>query len=180
MQLVSRKHFRKMRFYQENIMLNTLRVLFLLVGIVIGASAQNLVQEMSADQQQAIEKAIIETHAKLKLAGEQRNVEALYDYVLEMDKGVIIENGQLRRTRQDAVRSTRQGMQGLKDLAYTYTQTYVTVLSPTVALWVGEGTASATLEDGRQVSAPFAETIVFVQNEAEWKVVHAHRSTPNR
>ena len=156
-----------------------LNVLFLLVCMP-GVSTLNVVEEMQTDQQQEIEKSIVETHARMKLAAEQRNVEGLYEYVMEMDKGVIIEDGRLRRTRDEALRSTRQGMQGLKELAYTYAQTYVTVLSPTAALWVGEGTASATLENGRQISGPFAETIVFVKTGGVWKVLHAHRSAPNR
>jgi hypothetical protein len=161
-------------------MSNSLIVSFLLVCLPAVACAQSFVQQLPADQQQAIEKAIVETHARMKLAAEQKNAEDLFAYVLEMDKGVIIEDGRLRRTRGEALRSTEQGMQGLKGLAYTYTQTYVTVLAPTMALWVGEGTASATLEDGRQISGPFAETIVFVQNNGDWKVIHAHRSAPNR
>jgi ketosteroid isomerase-like protein len=44
---------------------------------------------------------------------------------------------------------------------------------------VAEGTSSGTLKDGRYVEAPFAETIVFVQREGQWKVLHAHRSSPN-
>jgi uncharacterized protein (TIGR02246 family) len=135
---------------------------------------------MSVDQRQAVETAILEIHAKMKQAAEQGDAEALFEYVLEMDKGVIVEDGRLRLTRQEALRATTQGMQRLKDLTYMYGQKYVTVISPTVALWVGEGTASATLEDGRQISAPFAETIVFVQKEGKWKVLHAHRSAPNQ
>lgn len=137
-------------------------------------------QGMPIDQQQAIERAIIDVHAKMKQAAELRDIDALYANVLEMDKGVIIEDGLLRRTRQDALNSTREGMQRLKDLSYAYTQKYVTVISPTVALWVGEGTSSATLEDGRHISVPFAESIVFVQQGGQWKVLHAHRSVPNR
>jgi hypothetical protein len=61
-----------------------------------------------------------------------------------------------------------------------YTQKRITVIAPTMALWVGEGTSSATLQDGRQISAPFAESILFVKKEGQWKVFHAHRSVPNR
>jgi ketosteroid isomerase-like protein len=161
-------------------MSNSFIVSFLLICLPAAACAQNFVQQMPADQQQAIEKAIVETHARMKLAAERKDAEDLFANVLEMGKGVIIEDGRLRRTREEALRSTEQGMRGLKGLTYTYTQTYVTVLAPTMALWVGEGTASATLEDGRQISGPFAETIVFVRNNGDWKVLHAHRSTPNR
>jgi ketosteroid isomerase-like protein len=137
-------------------------------------------KKMPLDQQQAIERALLDVHAKMEQAAEQRDAEGLFNYVLDTDKGVIIEDGRLRRTRQEALSSTRQGLQGLKSLSYTYTQKYVTAISQTAALWVGEGTTSATLEDGRQVSAPFAETIVFVKKGGQWKVLHGHRSTPGR
>ena len=165
---------------EGKVMSNALRTVFLLAYVPLACTADKASQQIPADQQQAIERAIIDVHGKMKQAAEQRDTEALYKYVLEMDKGVIIEGGRLQRTRQEALNSTRQGMQGLKDLAYTYTQEYVTVISPTVALWVGEGTASVTLGDGRQTSAPFVETIVFVQKEGQWKVLHAHRSAPCR
>jgi ketosteroid isomerase-like protein len=161
-------------------MSNTLKILILLTCVPLVGTTQCNRKAISIKQQQAIETAILDVHAKMKLAAEAKDVEALYKYVLEMDKGVIIEDGRIRWTRQEALNSTRQGLQGLKDLSYTYTKKYVTVISPTVALWVGEGTSSATLQDGRQISVPFAESIVFVQNDGQWKVFHAHRSVPNR
>ncbi|MCI0515428.1 nuclear transport factor 2 family protein, partial [candidate division KSB1 bacterium] len=86
----------------------------------------------------------------------------------------------IRWTRQEALNTTRQGLQGLKNLSYTYSKKHVTIISPTVALWVGEGATSATLEDGRQFSVPFAESVIFMQQDGQWKVFHAHRSIPNR
>jgi ketosteroid isomerase-like protein len=157
-----------------------LRVLLLLACIPVVSTSNNDPKKMPIDQQQAIEKAIGDVHAKMKQAAEQRDTDALYEYVLDMDKGVIIEDGRILRTRQEALSSTKQGMKRLKNLSYTYTQKYVTPISETAALWVGEGTTSATLEDGRQISAPFAETIVFVKIGGQWKVLHAHRSVPGR
>ena len=161
-------------------MSNLLKVILLLACVPLVGITQCNRKTISVKQQQAIGRAIFDVHAKMKQAAERRNVDALYEHVLERDKGVIIEDGRIRWTRQEALNSTRQGLQGLKDLSYAYTQKYVTVISPTVALWVGEGTSSATLEDGRQISMPFAETIVFVQKYGQWKVLHAHRSVPNR
>lgn len=161
-------------------MSNALRALLLLACLPVVWTTQNDPKKMSIDQQQAIEKAIVDVHAKMQQAAQRGDVDALYAYVLEMDKGVIIEDGYIRWTRQEALSLTRQGLQGLKDLSYAYTQKYVTVISPTVALWVGEGTSSATLQDGRQISVPFAESVLFVKKEGQWKVLHAHRSVPNR
>jgi uncharacterized protein (TIGR02246 family) len=161
-------------------MSNTLKILFLLACVPLVGTTQCNRKAISVKQQQAIESAILDVQAKMKQAAEQKDVEALYNYVLEMDKGVIIEDGRIRWTRQEALNLTRQGLQGLKDLSYNYSQKHVTVISPAVALWVGEGTSSATLQDGRQFSVPFAETIVFVRKDGQWKVFHAHRSIPNR
>jgi ketosteroid isomerase-like protein len=134
---------------------------------------------VSADQQKAIEKAILDVHAEMKKAAENLDVEALYGNVLDEIRGPIIEDGRVSQTREEAFESTKRGLQGLSRLAYEYTQKHVTVLSPTLALWVGHGTASATLRDGREISAPFAETIVFAVKDGRWRVFHAHRSTPN-
>jgi ketosteroid isomerase-like protein len=161
-------------------MSKVLRVLFLIILIPLIGIAQNKSSEIAVDQQQAIEKAIINVHAKMQQAAQLGEVDSLYQYVLDVAKGVIIEDGKLRLTRQEALEATRQGMQGLKDVSYSYTQKYITVISPTVALWVGEGKSSVTLKDGRQISVPFAETIVFVMKNGQWKVLHAHRSIPNR
>lgn len=161
-------------------MSNSLKVILLLACIPLIGTTQCNRKEISVKQQQAIESAIFDVQAKMKEAAEQRDVDALYNYVLEMDKGVIIEDGRIRWNRQEALNSTRQGLQGLKELSYTYSEKHVTVISPMVALWVGEGTSSATLQDGRQLTVPFAESIVFVQKDGQWRVFHAHRSVPNR
>lgn len=161
-------------------MSNILRVLFLLAYVPLLGITQDDHRQMPVNQQQAVETAILDVQAKMQQAAEGRDVDALYKYVLEMNKGVIIEDGRIRWTRQEALSATRQGLQGLKDLSYQYTQRQITVISPTAALWVGEGTTSATLADGRQISVPFAESIVFVQKDGQWQVFHAHRSVPNR
>lgn len=161
-------------------MSNTLKALFLLACVPLVWITQYDPKKMSSDQQQAIEQAIVDVQAKMQQAAQQGDVDALYAYVLEMDKGVIIEDGRIRWTRQEALGATKQGLQGLKNLVYSYTKKNVTAISPDAALWVGEGTSSATLQDGRQISAPFAESILFMKHAGQWKVFHAHRSVPNR
>ena len=160
-------------------MTNIFKVVLVLGCASIVWAVQKDQVAVPAEQQQAIEKAILRVHEAMKKAAESLDVDALYDFVLDTDKGVIVEDGRLRRTRKEALDSTRQGFQGITDLSYTYNQKHITVISPTVALWVGEGTSSATLDDGRKLSAPFAETIIFVQRDGQWKVLHAHRSAPN-
>lgn len=161
-------------------MSNTMKAFLVMACIPFVLMTQHDSKKMSIEQQQAIEQAIVDVQAKMQQAAQQGDADALYTYVLEMDKGVIIEDGRIRWTRQEALNSTKQGLQGLKDLSYVYTERHITVISPTMALWVGEGTSSATLQDGRQISAPFAESVLFMQKDGQWKVFHAHRSAPNR
>jgi hypothetical protein len=104
----------------------------------------------------------------------------LYGYVLDGATPPIIENGRLADTRAAALTRTTQGFQALTSLGYTYTRESITVLSPSTALWVGAGTASVILDDGRHIDAPFAETVVFVQRDGQWRVLHAHRSAPDQ
>jgi ketosteroid isomerase-like protein len=152
--------------------MSTFLSLFMMVEAQSGGGS------VSAEQRQSIEKSILAVHVQMKQAAEKRDVEGLYRHVLKMDNGVIIENGNIRVTRQQALDATRQGMARLQELVYTYTHKYITVVSPDTALWVADGSAAATMDDGRQITAPFAETILFVLREGEWKVLHAHRSTP--
>ncbi|MCG3121531.1 MAG: hypothetical protein ALAOOOJD_04665 [bacterium] len=161
-------------------MSNTLRVLLVLACVPFVWITQHDSKKMSIEQQQAIEQAIVDVQAKMQQAAQQGDVDGLYEHVLEMDKGVIIEDGLIRWTRQEALSVTKQGLQGLKDVSYVYSQKRITVISPALALWVGEGASSATLQDGRHISAPFAESILFMKNAGQWKVFHAHRSVPNR
>ena len=160
-------------------MTNALKVVLVLGCVSIVWAVQKDEVAVPAEQQQAVEKAILKVHEAMKKAAESFDADALYDFVLDTDKGVIIEDGRLRRTRKEALDSTRQGLQGISNLSYTYNQKHITVISPTTALWVADGTSSATVEDGRTISVPFAETIVFVQRDGQWKVLHAHRSAPN-
>jgi ketosteroid isomerase-like protein len=116
----------------------------------------------------------------MRSAAERLDAAALYAHVLDTATPPIIENGALAETWGAALARTTRGFQGLTGVGYTYTRQSITALSPTIALWVAAGTATATLADGRQVSAPFAETMVFVQRDGQWKVLHAHRSSPAR
>jgi ketosteroid isomerase-like protein len=137
-------------------------------------------QGAPSSAQQGAETEIRAVMGQMRRAAERLQVDALYAHVLETDTPPIIEDGRLKPTRTAALQSTAQGLRGLTSLSYAYTHESVTVISPTTMLWVGEGTASATLVDGREIAAPFAETIVFVKRNDQWKVLHAHRSSPGR
>lgn len=134
----------------------------------------------STQAQGDVEAEIRAAHEQMMQAAQRRDVEALYAFVLDGDTPPIIEDGQVRGTRAAAHQITEQGFRGVTSVDYSYTRRHITVLSPATALWIGEGTGSAVLTDGRQITAPFAETILFVRRDGQWKVLHAHRSAPNR
>jgi len=143
-------------------------------------AVQNDKTDISKEQQTVIEKAILKVHSEMMKAGENRDAEALFSHVLEMNKGVIIQDGVISTTRREALDTTKQGLQGLKDISYKYNHKYISVISPTVALWVADGTTSATvIEGGLEINVFFAESIIFVKKDGQWKVFHAHRSIPN-
>jgi hypothetical protein len=43
------------------------------------------------------------------------------------------------------------------------------MFAPTIALATGEGLSSATAEDGRTFNTPFAQSVVLVLANGEWK-----------
>ena len=129
----------------------------------------------------AIEKAILKVHTEMVKAAENLDADTLFRHVLEMNKGVIVQDGTIMTTRQEALDGTRQGFQKFKSVSYKYKHKYITVISPTVALWVADGTTSVTFNgDGSEISVEFAETIVFTKKDGQWKVLHTHGSIPNQ
>lgn len=129
--------------------------------------------------QDSIEAAVRALHARMQQAAEHLDADALYAYVLDTGTPPIIEDGVVYNDRATALATTSAGLRRLNGIAYHYTRQHVTVLSPSLALWIGEGTATATRADGSEIGAPFAETIVLQLEGGQWKVRHAHRSAPN-
>jgi len=155
-----------------------LKVMLILICISVVWAAQDNRTYLEPDQQEAIKKAILQVHSEMKTAAENFKADELFKYVLDVND-VIIEDGVLRSTRREALNITRQGLQGIKELSYTYNHKNITVISPNTALWTGTGTTMVILDDGRNLTNDFAETVVFVLREGQWKVLHAHRSAPN-
>ena len=128
---------------------------------------------------QAVEKAVLEANAKMIQAAENLDAEGFMEWILDAMTGPVIQDGKLMVTRQEALEAVRRGFQGVASVKYHLDRTYVKVISAEVALLTGEGTTTATLDDGRTFSAPFALSEVFVLREGKWKVLHAHQSVPN-
>jgi ketosteroid isomerase-like protein len=135
---------------------------------------------VSPEQQKAIEQEILKVHTKMVKAAENSDVEGLYSHVIDGCKGVIVQDGKIMMTRQESLDTTKQGLQGFTDISYKFNRKNITVISPTLAVWVADGTTSVTtVNDGRQLNFQFAETIIFTLKDGQWKVFHAHRSVPN-
>ena len=147
---------------------------------LVAMPAVSAAQEVGEAQQRAIEQAIHAVQGELRQAAGKLDADALFAWVLDTGMPPIIEDGLVHASRAAALANTAAGFRGLSAISYAYTREHLSVLSPTLVLAVGEGTAHATLTDGRQIEAPFAETILFALRDGAWKVLHAHRSAPSR
>jgi ketosteroid isomerase-like protein len=160
-------------------MKRALAALIVFAGICLLMASQRLQSRPAEWDLPAAEKEVTAVHAQMQAAAEALDADALYAHVLDTQTFPIVEDGQLRKTHGQALQSTRRGFEGITQLRYRYADKQVVVVSTSSALWIASGTASATLADGRTITADFAESIVFVQSDGKWKVLHAHRSVPN-
>lgn len=124
------------------------------------------------------EKAVLSRLADIQKAAEGLDPEKVFSFVLENNKGALVQNGKVYLSRQDALDSTRQGFQTLKKVEYKFDQQQVSFLTSTTALVVGDGATTVELQDGRTFTRRFAQSVVLVSTNGEWKVFHSHRSFP--
>jgi hypothetical protein len=127
-----------------------------------------------------VEKTVLARLNEIQNAAQGLDADKVFSFVLENDNGALVQNGKLFLTRDSALENTKRGFQGLQKVDYQFSQQRVTLLWPTVALAVGEGSSSATTADGRTFTTPFAQSVVLVLTNGQWKVFHAHRSFPPR
>jgi hypothetical protein len=125
------------------------------------------------------EKAVLMAHGELVAAAQKQDIETMFSYILENDKGAIIQNGQLL-SRQESLQQVQQAFERLADIQYDFEQRNVKMLSPTIALMTATGTTTSTSQTGQSFTSPFANTSVFVLQEDGWKIIHGHHSIPNR
>lgn len=126
----------------------------------------------------AVVRAVLETNAKMTQAANRLDVEAFFAYILDTDKGLIIQNGTVFKTRAEAMEAVKRGFMGIAKMDRRFDNPQVTVISPDTALLAAEGSVSATLTDGREMTSRFAVSVVFVRKAGEWKVLHGHYSMP--
>jgi uncharacterized protein (TIGR02246 family) len=153
--------------------IRVLLVILLSVGAGGGVSTQR------ADTK-SVEDAVLAVSAEMTKAGEAADADRLFSYVLENDKGSVIQNGVFLTTRQEALERVRNnlGRSSSSRIQYRWKRQYVTVLSPDVAVLTAEGEVTATTSAGETFTTPLAQTVVFVLRNGSWKAIHAHQSTP--
>jgi len=156
----------------------TLSTVVVSVCLIIAAVAVSLGQSSNSSTSPDVERAVLARLAEIQDAAQALDPDKVFSFVMENDNGALAQNGTLLLTRKEALESTKRAFQGLQKASYRFDEQHVTLLSPTVALAVGEGESSATLDDGRTLSAHFVQSVVFVLTNGEWKVFHSHRSFP--
>jgi uncharacterized protein (TIGR02246 family) len=151
------------------------RVLVLLAILLSAAAAGS---SDTRAETRSVEDAVLAVSAEMTRAGETANADGLFAYMLETDKGSVIQNGVVLATRQEALEQVRSNLRGISRIRYHWKRQYVTVLSPEVALLTAEGESVATTVAGDTFTTPFAQTVVFVLKAGAWKAIHAHQSSP--
>ena len=135
---------------------------------------------LTEQRRMTIEKEILEINAEIVRTAETMDADALFDFILDTDKGSLIQNGNLLLTRKDAYESYTRNIQGIQSIGYEFEEQHITVLSPKIALLTAKGRSDVQLKDGRSFGSPFAQTLVFVLENGKWKVLHTHQSASVR
>ena len=145
--------------------------LLLLVGV-------GTTQTRNAGDSRAIEAAVLAVNAEMERAAEAVDAERLFSFMLDTDKGSIIQNGVFLATRDEALQRVTANLRGIRKIEYRWKRQHVTALSTDVALLTAEGESIVTTTEGQMITTPFAQTVVFVLRESHWKALHAHQSSP--
>ena len=153
------------------------RSALILSGVLVLASTNAGLPASRADSK-TVEEAVLAVQADMTKAAEAVDADRLFGYMLDTDKGSLIQGGRILATRQEALERTRGDLVGIRSLQYRWLRQYVTVLSPENALLVAEGESVVTTTSGASFSVPFAQTVVFVLRDGDWKAIHAHQSSP--
>ena len=126
----------------------------------------------------SVEEMVRAVSAEMTRAGEAADADRLFSYMLETDKGSVIQDGVFLTTREEALERVRGNLRGIDKIQYRWKRQHVTVLAPEVALLTAEGESVATTSAGETFTTPFAQTVVFVLRAGSWKAIHAHQSSP--
>jgi ketosteroid isomerase-like protein len=166
---------------REKNKMNSRRTIIAAVGSALVIAAAVTVSQGQSGKDSApadVQKAVRARLTEIQDAAQALDPEKVFSFVLENDQGALAQNGKLFLTRKEALEATKQGFQRLQKVEYRFDQQHVASLSPTIALATGEGSTTATTDDGRTFTTRFAQSVIFVLTNGEWKVFHSHRSFP--
>jgi ketosteroid isomerase-like protein len=124
----------------------------------------------------AIEQAVLAANAEMIAAANRLDVDAFFDHIVDSDRGLIVQNGVIFRTRREAYEAVKRGLQGVAKIDRRMDSPQITVIAPGAVLLVADGSVKATLADGREMNSRFAVSLVFVLRDGRWKVLHGHYS----
>ena len=148
------------------------------VAAVLLCSTLSQSEDGAKPDYKEIEKKIKDTYAEITKAAEGVDAEKLFSYILDNDKGSLIQRGRIILTRKEALDSYKKNSEGIEKIKYNIYPQYVTVISPETAILVAEGSYEATTTEGATFAGSFAQTVVFVLKDNQWKVLHSHTSSP--
>ncbi|MBI5767578.1 MAG: nuclear transport factor 2 family protein [Verrucomicrobia bacterium] len=143
------------------------------VWLIVSSSERRLDRMDAAEQQK-----ILAAFDRMRAAAEKLDAEELFGHVVDNDQGALASNGQLLLTRADALERTRANFRGLAALKYRIADRRVTLLAPDAAVLVVTGESEAQRADGRAFTVPFVHSIVMIERDGAWRVVHSHQSSP--
>ena len=148
----------------------------LTVGLVwfIGSSGERRLDRMENEEQ----KKILAAYDQMISSAEALNIDGLFSHVIENDQGAVVINGELFLTRAASLERTRANFSGIARLKYRIAERHITMLATDSAVLVASGTSDVELADGRKFSNAFAHTLVFVERDGAWRVIHSHQSSP--
>lgn len=130
----------------------------------------------SPNPEAEIEKAVLEVNAAIVAAANRLDVEGMFEHIADSDRGAVVQNGVIFRTRREAYEAVKRGLQGVKAIERRIENPRVTVVGPATAVLVAERSMTATLDDGRAMNSRFAVSLVLVLRDGHWKVLHGHYS----
>lgn len=126
----------------------------------------------------AAETAVLAAHEAVVAAIESLEFGRLAGLLISTDRGALVADGRITLRNDDLVETLRREFASLSQVHHTFSRRHVSILSPTTALIVTEGTVTAHASDGSTFTRPFAQTLVFMKAGDTWKLAHLHASAP--
>ncbi|MBN1781071.1 nuclear transport factor 2 family protein [bacterium] len=157
--------------------MKTFRILIRLIFLVSSVTCMYAQQILSESENTRVREEITALNKTLVGYAEHADLEAMFRSIADRE-GVIIRDGRLLGTKADAYTEYQQGFQDVASLEYHFDHEIISVLSTEIVLVVSDGRSVLTTPDGRTFETPFAQTLIFGREDGEWKVIHAHASSP--